>query len=194
MQAIHWAIEQKVDVISISWVMKKNHPELEEAVRRALNRKGEHPHRPILVFCSTADEGVYSGTVYPAAYDGVVNVAATDQYGRMTPASANGVDILVPGQDIVAEGPSYMDKYITSSVSGSSVATATAAGIASLALLLLRTFNWNRPPEKATTAGRRGYGVRQQPQLLTPEDQERADEASLRPSTRAMASSASSTA
>ncbi|GAW22634.1 hypothetical protein ANO14919_121760 [Xylariales sp. No.14919] len=141
-EAIDWAIKQNVDIISISWVMKKDHAELKSAINRAVT--GEGKGRPTLVFCSTADEGVYSGTIYPASYDGVVNVAATDQYGHMTPASANGVDILVPGENITADGPSYMEKYSSSRVSGSSVATATAAGIASLALLLLRTYNWGR--------------------------------------------------
>lgn len=120
--------------------MKKDHGELRSAIERAVNPEGESD-RPTLVFCSTADEGVYSGTVYPASYNGVVNVAATDQYGQLKPASANGVDILVPGENIAADGPSYMEKYSSSSVSGSSVATATAAGIASLALLLLKTYN-----------------------------------------------------
>jgi hypothetical protein len=135
-----------VDIISISWVMKTNHQLLHDAIKRAVEPKEDNA-RPTLVFCSTADEGLYSGTVYPASYDGVVNVAATDQYGHMKPASATGVDILVPGENIVADGPSYMEEDSTSSVSGSSVATATAAGIASLALMLLRTFNPTRSDE-----------------------------------------------
>ncbi|KAI1112636.1 peptidase S8/S53 domain-containing protein [Nemania sp. NC0429] len=142
-EAIDWAIKQNVDVISISWVMKKDHPELKSAINRAVTGAGRGG-RPTLVFCSTADEGVYSGTIYPASYDGVVNVAATDQYGHMTPASANGVDILVPGENITADGPSYMEEYSNSRVSGSSVATATAAGIASLSLFLLKTYNWSK--------------------------------------------------
>ncbi|KAH6986619.1 hypothetical protein EDB80DRAFT_818189 [Ilyonectria destructans] len=136
-------------------MIKKNHLELEEA-------------------------GIYSGTIYPAAYNSVINITATDQYSCITPVSANSVDILIPGQDIVTEGPSYIDKYITSSVSGSSVATATAAGIALLVLLLLRTFNWNQPPEKTTAAKQRSFGAQQQRHRLTPEDQERADEAQIK--------------
>lgn len=120
--------------------MKKDYKEIEQAIKRAVDEDRRLPH-PILVFCSTADEGVYSGTVYPAAYDGVVQIAATDQYGRMRSASDGGVDIRVPGEKIVADGPSYMEEYSTSSVSGSSVATATAAAIASLALLMLETYN-----------------------------------------------------
>ena len=121
--------------------MKKHYEQIQAAINRAVDEERKLPH-PILVFCSTADEGVYSGTVYPASYDGVVQIAATDQYGHMIPASDNGVDIRVPGENIEADGPSYMDEYSTSSVSGSSVATATAAGIASMALLMLKAYNW----------------------------------------------------
>ncbi|OTA95155.1 hypothetical protein M434DRAFT_10064 [Hypoxylon sp. CO27-5] len=140
-KAIHWAIEQKVDVISISWVTKLDTPELKEAIERAVSNN-DPDRRPILVFCSTADEGIYSGKVYPANYQGTVSVAATDRYGHLPPTSPGGVSILVPGEDIEADGPSYMEKYTTGTVSGSSVATASAAGIASLALLLLKTFNY----------------------------------------------------
>lgn len=136
---MRWAIQQKVDVISISWVTKKDHRDLKNAIADAI--AGSQQIRPILVFCSTADEGIYSGTVYPAAYENTVRVAATDKYGHLQPGSDGAVNILVPGQDVDADGPSYMEKYVTGTVSGSSVATASAAGIASLALLMLKTFN-----------------------------------------------------
>jgi hypothetical protein len=139
MQAVEWAIEQKVDIISISWITKKYVEQLEKAIEKAVGESADR--HPILVFCSTADEGAYAGKVDPADHKGTVSVAATDKYGHMRPASQAGVNILVPGEDIVAEGPSYMGKYTSGTVSGSSVATALASGIASLALLLLRTFN-----------------------------------------------------
>ncbi|KAL7901847.1 hypothetical protein HDV64DRAFT_143531 [Trichoderma sp. TUCIM 5745] len=137
-KAIEWAIEQKVDIISISWVTKQDNPALKEAIRKAVDSDGR---RPTLVFCSTADEGTYSGKVYPVDYEGVVKVAATDRYGHLPPTSAGGVNILVPGDEVPADGPSYMEKYASTTVSGSSVATACAAGIASLALLLLKICN-----------------------------------------------------
>lgn len=99
------------------------------------------------MFCSTADEGIYSGPVYPADYDNTVSVAATDMYGHLQATSSGGVNILVPGDNVSADGPSYMEKYTSGTVSGSSVATASAAGIASLALLLLKTFNQKEEKE-----------------------------------------------
>lgn len=139
LQAVEWAIEKKVDIISISWVTTQHNERLREAIKNAV--RGSATHHPILVFCSTADEGVYSGKIYPADFEGTMRVAATDKYGTIRSASQPRVDILVPGEDIEAEGPSYMGEYVKSTVSGSSVATALASGIASLALLLLRTYN-----------------------------------------------------
>ena len=137
-QAVNWAVEQNVDVISISWVIKSDFPALETAIETAA-AKG------VLVFCSTADRGTGSGPAYPADYKDTVRISATDKYGNLMPASDKGphaVNIPVPGEDIPAYGPSYMGEGIAvGTVSGSSVATALAAGIASLALLMMMVFN-----------------------------------------------------
>lgn len=96
------------------------------------------------MFCSTADEGAYSGAMWPAECPGVLRVSATDQYGHLTPRSEGleKVDIQMPGENIEATGPSYMNSAaVGKTVSGSSVATALAAGVASLALIMLQTFN-----------------------------------------------------
>jgi len=103
----------------------------------------ERKHKA-LVFCSTADEGAYSGAVWPAEHTGVLRVSATDKYGHLTPRSNDlqPVDIQIPGENIDAAGPIYMSSSsVGKTVSGSSVATALAAGVASLALIMLQTFN-----------------------------------------------------
>jgi len=140
-QAVKWAVEQRVDIISISWITKKNDDLLRTEIEKAAKGNEALKINPILVFCSTSDEGVYAGDVYPACYDDTIEVAATDKYGHIRPASQAGVDILVPGEDVAADGPSYMAQFSKGTVSGSSVATALASGVASLALLLLRIFN-----------------------------------------------------
>ncbi|EXJ88024.1 hypothetical protein A1O1_04951 [Capronia coronata CBS 617.96] len=147
-QAVKWAIEQKVDVLSLSWTTRTNHPELEKAIKLAA---GDHAESPILIFSSTADEGVDPGKIFPAAYMETFSVAATDRYGHVRPASQEGVDILVPGEDISADGPVYMQKFTRGTVTGSSVATALAAGIASLSLLMLRVFNEDQAAVKEFT-------------------------------------------
>ncbi|KAL4969565.1 uncharacterized protein BDV14DRAFT_195830 [Aspergillus stella-maris] len=142
-KAINWAVDQKVDVISMSWVTKSEESELKAAVERAAAKSGKSKVRPILMFCSTADEGAYAGDVYPVDYtDSVVSVTATDIWGGLTSKGdrQKHVDIRIPGEDLEASAPLYLGN-VASSVSGSSVATALAAGIASLALLLLRTYN-----------------------------------------------------
>ena len=99
--------------------------------------------RATLMFCSTADEGAFSGTIYPVHYkEHVIRVSATDDWGWQTNQSKGDskVDLLVPGEKVQAVGPGYIG-LTQDTVSGSSVATALAAGLASLALLLLRTRN-----------------------------------------------------
>lgn len=142
--AICWALEQNVDVISISWVTKSPDTKLHDAVAKAVMRKGwraRGAQRPTLVFCSTSDEGANPVDAYPAGWEGVVCVAATDQYGHRRPPSADNVSILAPGENVLADGPSYIPEFTRGTVTGSSVATALGAGLASLALLMLRTFN-----------------------------------------------------
>lgn len=126
----------------MSWVTKKEKTPLEQAVKRAFEtHKGE---RRTLLFGSTADEGAYSGNVYPADYPNVTSVSATDNYGHLTPKTTgpNGADVQIPGEKIIVYGPTYIPRSSQgNTATGSSVATALAAGIASLALIMLRTFN-----------------------------------------------------
>lgn len=128
----------------MSWVTKSKEDELKKAVERAAVKSSlDSKRRPTLMFCSTADEGAFAGDVYPVDYtDSVVSVTATDSWGGLTSKSdrQKEVDIKIPGEDLEASAPAYLVNAGTS-VSGSSVATALAAGIASLALLLLRAYN-----------------------------------------------------
>lgn len=123
----------------MSWTTPKNDSELEMAIKDAAD---DLSGRATLMFCSTADEGMLSDPIYPVDYNKVVSVSATDRWGHSTSKTmrAKGVDIRIPGENIEAVGPAYIGT-VTPTVSGSSVATTLAAGIASLALLLLRTYN-----------------------------------------------------
>lgn len=67
--------------------------------------------------------------------------------GHAQPASQREVDVMIDGDRLLAHGPSYMKNYAEGPVSGSSVATALTAGLASLSLLLARMAN---SPEVAT--------------------------------------------
>ncbi|CRG83434.1 Serine/threonine-protein kinase smg-1 [Talaromyces islandicus] len=142
-KAIDWAVEQQVDIISMSWATKSNDNELKSAIENAAKSSVGSKRRPTLMFCSTADEGAFAGDVYPVNYTNfVVSVTATDNWGGLTSKAdpQKKIDIRIPGEDLEASAPVYLPNAGTS-VSGSSVATALAAGIASLALLLLRAYN-----------------------------------------------------
>ncbi|CAG9975209.1 unnamed protein product [Clonostachys byssicola] len=148
-KAIHWAIENCVDIISISWTLNKANAELNKAIESAYENG-------IIVFCSTADEGALSNAEPVGQAAHVLTVSATDQWGHLTSkaTSSRKVDVLVPVENIDAPAPDYMINQ-SNTVSGSSVATALAAGIASLALLMLRAFNgeeWDDEMKDASSA------------------------------------------
>lgn len=125
-----------MDIISISWVVMKRNPALKAAIQKAVDS-----HK-ILVYCSTADTGSQShGDVYPANYDRLVTaVSASDRFGWARVESCHDVHVMLGGEEVTAQGPKYMEQP-KSRISGSSVATALAAGLASLCLFLARMAN-----------------------------------------------------
>jgi hypothetical protein len=141
-QAIKWAVKRKADIISISWTTKVESGDLIQAVKDAAAKN-------VLIFCSTADEGVHRmDKVWPADCSEVIKVSASDRLGHARPESQRDVDVLVDGDRLSAHGPSYMKNHAESPVSGSSVATALAAGLASLCLCMARLANDQQVAER----------------------------------------------
>jgi Subtilase family len=131
LQAIDWAVKRKVDIISISWTLKHRVPELIAAVQRASGK--------CLIFCATADEGAHvASKIYPADCPDVIKVSASDSLYLPLPQSQRQVDVMIDGDEIMAHGPKYMRAMAEGRISGSSVATALAAGLASLCMVLGR--------------------------------------------------------
>ena len=131
--AIKYAIELKVDIISMSLGISENSAKLEKAIKDAVNNN-------IAVVCAAGNEGdgnsdsfEYS---YPAAYIDVISVGAVDKKG--VPAkftnSNTTIDLVAPGVDILSTYPN--NKFAV--LSGTSMATPHVTG--SLALLK----NWSR--------------------------------------------------
>lgn len=130
--AIYYAIDQKVDIISMSLGVGKSDEKLEKAVKEATNKN-------IIVVCAAGNEGDGNANdfeySYPAAYNDVISVGAVDKKG--VPAyfsNANLViDVVAPGVDILSTYPN--NKFAV--LSGTSMATPHVSG--SLALLK----NWS---------------------------------------------------
>ncbi|MEV8021620.1 type VII secretion-associated serine protease mycosin [Streptomyces sp. NPDC086554] len=103
--AINYAVEAEADVINISQDTAnavKPTPILKEAVDRALRRQK-------VIVASAGNDGV-GGNVkptYPASYDGVLAVAASDRNNERAPFSQSGkwVGVAAPGVDMISTVP-----------------------------------------------------------------------------------------
>ncbi|KAI1128238.1 peptidase S8/S53 domain-containing protein [Nemania abortiva] len=127
-QAIRWAVKSKADIISVSAAFFKSNTHLQIAIRDAIQAD-------IVVIASTAGEGHLQEEAFPANYPEVLKIAATDYRGRETAESLqNKADFMLPGDNIVAKTTFLGSDNPTDEVSGTSVATAIASGVASLVL------------------------------------------------------------
>lgn len=98
--------------------------------------------KDIAIICSTADRGHVQQVVWPAWYNkkkelsNIFPTAPCNDFGRITEYGTEKTsDYLLPGVDIDASGPGAS---LSDPVSGSSVATAMASGIASVIVGCLR--------------------------------------------------------
>jgi subtilisin family serine protease/pimeloyl-ACP methyl ester carboxylesterase len=97
-QGIEWAIDQKVDVISISFGGIEYSQALHEAIRLA-NDNG------ILVIAAAGNRGPGEGTeLYPALFPEVVSVGAVTQSHQIASYSSRGskVDLVAPGTGVLS--------------------------------------------------------------------------------------------
>lgn len=124
-RAIQWAVQQKADIIHMSLGTDRPSPELEKAVKEA-DRKG------ILMVAaagnagSPAEEG--STVEYPAAYEEVLAVGATDTENKPAAWSSDG-----PETDLVAPGDRILSTGVFGGIvveSGTSLAAAHVTGVA----------------------------------------------------------------
>lgn len=124
MEALNIARDQGVDVLNMSFAGPSD-PLFERAMRGA---KREN----IFAVAAAGNEGPDAATLYPAGYDTVVSVTATDS-GNAVYAQANTgehIDFAAPGVELLVLGNS--SGFRTSS--GTSMATAYVSGIAALTL------------------------------------------------------------
>ena len=125
--ALHWAVAERVDIISLSLGAAEGSPRLFEAIHTAL-AKG------LVVICAAGNSGaLFTNSVgYPGRYGSVITVAAHDLHGQPSGFSSRGseIDFMAPGQDIWS---TYRQGGYAK-LSGTSMAAPFVAGLAALVL------------------------------------------------------------
>ncbi len=131
---INYAIEQKVDIISMSLGGPEDVPELHEAIQKAVTNN-------IIVICAAGNQGDGVDSTdefdYPGCYNEVISVGAIDLERRSSDFSNsnNELDLVGPGEKILS---TYLNgKYAT--LSGTSMATPHVAGAMALIKVLVNT-------------------------------------------------------
>lgn len=125
-EGIRWAADQGVDVINMS--LGSSHPSdvVEDAVHYAVD------HGVVVVAANGNDSGPIG---YPAAYDGVLAIAALDKNDRIADFSSRGPEtaVIAPGVDILqntVDRNGRGDVFVK--YSGTSMASPGVAGVSAL--------------------------------------------------------------
>lgn len=159
-QAIREATRRKVHIMSMSWTITppSNETESEQHDLRELESAiMEASQANILMFCSASDEGANHAATFPSkALPGkIFKIGGADANGGLYDrvGDISVVDFILPGQ-LVASEDWTESAPSKNHWSGSSVATALAAGLAALILYCARTsrfcfctFSISRIPE-----------------------------------------------
>jgi hypothetical protein len=150
LQAVQAAIDKQVHIISMSWTIKRTDRnkddilELENAIDRAA-------HAGILMFCSASDQGATSDDSFPASArtKHIFKIGAAEASGVPSKVvNLNDVDFIFPGHNVVKKSSYRESEEPLRPLSGSSVATAIAAGFAALVLYCVQLGALNTIEEK----------------------------------------------
>jgi len=122
---LDWALQNKMQVINMSFGTTRPSKALEEAV-------GKCVQAGMVLVAAAGNEGKDNSFMYPARYPGVIAVSAIDQQDKLASFSSRGPEVIVaaPGVDVLSTYPG--GKYRT--MSGTSMACPHAAGVAALIL------------------------------------------------------------
>jgi len=121
--ALNWCVEKRVHVINMSFGIGTNSRALKRAIQAA------HKHNIIMV-AAAGNSGGNDSVLYPAKYDEVIAVAASDSNDRAADFSSRGpeVNIIAPGVDI----PSTYTNQDYKNLSGTSMACPHVTGACAL--------------------------------------------------------------
>ncbi|OEC00128.1 serine protease [Lysinibacillus sphaericus] len=140
-KGINYAVEQRVDIISMSLGGSVDVPELHQAIQNAITNQ-------ILVVCAAGNEGDGQSSsnelAYPGCYNEVISVGSINLQRRSSnfSNSNNEVDLVAPGEEILS---TYLNGTYAK-LSGTSMATPHISG----ALALIKE-NANRNFERNLT-------------------------------------------
>lgn len=160
MRAIQYATELKADIISMSWTIKPPietaKADFDNAMHMAMNGKNH-----ALMFCAASDQGKFSDRTYPhRSNPSSFRIGAAAATGKImdTVGDADDLSFIFPGHEVVVDNW-YDDVKDTTlkkfeAHTGSSVATALAAGLAALIMECVRlgVVHTNESPGKQQDA------------------------------------------
>lgn len=124
-KALEWCVDNKVDVINMSFGINEQSTAFERAIRQT------YEHNIVLVAAS-GNSGGNNSVLYPAKYPQVIAVAASNLGDQSASFSSGGpeVDVIAPGENILS---TYLNsKY--KSLSGTSMAAPHVTGLVALIL------------------------------------------------------------
>ncbi|KAB2570259.1 hypothetical protein DBV05_g11058 [Lasiodiplodia theobromae] len=138
-RAVRAAIALGVDIISMSWTLEAT-PQNKDHITHLTTALTDAAKANILLFCAAPDQGADTTRTYPAAASApCIRIGAAEASGEAYEwLGAAPVDFLFPGANVLWSRPG--DLAVDSGtggggrLTGSSVATALAAGLAALAL------------------------------------------------------------
>ncbi|KAK4458238.1 intracellular serine protease [Cladorrhinum samala] len=169
-QAIMVAVRRGVDIISMSWTLD---PPDDEDVKAELEKAIQEADKAnILMFCSASDQGAKTSDTYPSkATQRIFTIGAAGPSGETVSFVGNPekVDFTFPGDRVevmdggtsrpVSSSAAGEDSMIRKPVSGSSVATALAAGFAALVLYCVQIRLLRVQSEKDKAQVRRNFSA-----------------------------------
>ncbi|MFT4416965.1 S8 family serine peptidase [Fredinandcohnia humi] len=167
-EGVQYAVEKGAKVINLSLGSPYESPILKEAIQNALAAN-------VIIVAAAGNEAIDTYS-YPASFEGVISVGASDSENALASFSNFGpsVDLVAPGVDVYSTSHDYKGSKPTYEVmSGTSMASPVVAGVASLLL----SKNPNLTPYEveyivlhtAKDLGEKGYDTKYGYGLVNPE-------------------------
>jgi len=130
------AVDRKVHIISMSWTIERT-PQNTNDIRDLEFAVETAAKAGILMFCASSDGGIARDLSFPAACSGTKNIfkiGAAEASGTKWQWVGEPVDFILPGHNVVKERPNDAPLEKCKTLTGSSIATALAAGLSALVL------------------------------------------------------------